>query len=393
VSGSIAAYKAVEVARLLVKAGVRVVPVMTRSAEQFVGRATLAGVCGEPVLREMFGPAAAGESHVTLGARASVIALVPATAELLAAAAQGRANDLLRALVLCASGPVVAAPAMHPRMWAHPATQRNVAALRADGRVALVGPVEGQVASGEVGIGRMASPDAITAAIVARLTTRDLAGLRVVVTAGPTVEDLDPARFLSNRSSGSMGFAIAERAAARGAHTTLVAGPVSLATPHGVERVDVRSARQMQAALGDALGASLDRADVLVMCAAVADFRPASVSATKLKRAAGGARSVDLLPNPDLLAEIGAMRRGSRPVLVGFALETASGDELVGEARRKLRAKRVDLVVANSADNAFESAHSQLTLVWPDHEQVLPPLPKRQSADRVLDTFAELCSQ
>ena len=273
ISGSIAAYKAVELARLLIKAGVRVRPMMTKSAERFVGAVTLRGIAGEPVHSDMFARRIAGELHVELAGSADLIALVPATAELLAALAQGRADDLVRATVLCASCPVVAAPAMHPGMWHHPATQRNVATLRSDGRVRLLGPVEGEVASGEVGDGRMAEPHQIAEAILALIAApsasggvEDLQGLRVVVTAGPTVEDIDPARFLSNRSSGKMGFAIAERAAARGAEVTLVAGPVTLPTPPSVRRIDVRSARQMRDALGAAmrLDAGLDGADVLI---------------------------------------------------------------------------------------------------------------------------------
>ncbi len=240
VSGSIAAYKAVEVARLLKKAGARVIPLLTRSAKEFIGPQTFSGITGEPVVEDMFDPTFAGEKHVELGRSADLVLIVPATADLLARLAAGRADDLVTALVLCASCPILAAPAMHPRMWAHPATKRNVATIQADGRVTLVGPVDGDVASGERGLGRLAEPEEIVRAALSHFEARDLAGLRIVVTAGPTVEDLDPVRFLGNRSTGKMGFALAERAAARGASVTLVAGPVSLATPHGVRRIDVR---------------------------------------------------------------------------------------------------------------------------------------------------------
>ena len=211
VSGSIAAYKAAEVARLLIKEGARVLPIMTRSAQQFLGATTLSGLCGEKVHENMWDPAFAGELHVDLARRADVVALVPATADLLARLAQGRADDLVTALALCARGPVLAAPAMHPRMWSHPAVQRNVALLAEQGRVELVGPSDGEVASGESGLGRMADPAEIAAAILARAGRRDLAGLKVVITAGPTVEDFDPVRFLGNRSTGKMGFALAAR--------------------------------------------------------------------------------------------------------------------------------------------------------------------------------------
>ena len=206
VSGSIAAYKAVEVARLLLKAGARVIPVMTESARRFVGPVTLSGICGEPVRETMWDPGFAGELHVALAAECDAVLLVPATADLLARLAQGRADDLVTALALCARGPVLAAPAMHPRMWSHPATRRNVATLAQDGRVELIGPVDGEVASGDLGMGRMAEPARIASVALARAAGRvdraDLAGLRVVITAGPTVEDLDPVRFLGNRSTG-----------------------------------------------------------------------------------------------------------------------------------------------------------------------------------------------
>jgi phosphopantothenoylcysteine decarboxylase/phosphopantothenate--cysteine ligase len=384
VSGSIAAYKAVEVARLLVKAGVAVQPIMTAAAERFVGSATLAGICGRVVHRDMFDAHAAGELHVELAAHADAIAVVPATAELLADLAQGRAGDLVRATLLCAECPVVAAPAMHPRMWSHPATARNVRQLAADGRVELVGPVAGEVASGDQGLGRMAEPAEIAAAVLARIAARhDLAGLRIVVSAGPTVEDLDPARFLSNRSSGKMGFAVAARAAARGASVTLVSGPVSLATPRGVARVDVRSALDMRAALHDHLAG----ADALVMAAAVADYRVASPSQAKIKRS-DAALTLTLEPNPDLLAEIGHARTGERPYLVGFALETASGDELVAHARAKLDKKKVDLVVANRAEEAFDGDDNRILLVTADEVRSLERAPKLVLADAILDRVA-----
>jgi hypothetical protein len=249
VTGSIAAYKAVEVARLCIKSGAHVVPVMTRSAAQFLGPVTLAGICGEAVASDMWDPAYAGEMHVAIAERADIVAIVPATADVLARLAQGRADDLVTALALCAKGRILAAPAMHPRMWDHPATQRNVAELASQGRVTLVGPVSGEVASGDVGFGRMAEPSAIFAAIVGAFAPQDLVGMRIVVTAGPTLEDLDPVRFLGNRSTGKMGFAVAERAAARGAEVTLIAGPTALSTPNAVKRVDVRGAVAMRGAL------------------------------------------------------------------------------------------------------------------------------------------------
>jgi phosphopantothenoylcysteine decarboxylase/phosphopantothenate--cysteine ligase len=389
VTGSIAAYKAVEVARLLVKSGARVVPVMTASATRFVGALTLAGITGEAVATDMWDASFPGEMHVRIAERADLVAVVPATADVLARLAHGRADDLVTALALCARGPVLAAPAMHPRMWEHPATQANVATLAAQARVTMVGPVSGEVASGDAGMGRMAEPTAIAAAIATLLSPRDLAGVRVVVTAGPTLEDVDPVRFLGNRSSGRMGFAIAERAAARGAEVTLVAGPVSLATPHGVRRVDVRSAVAMRAALWQALGLDLSRADALFMAAAVADHRPAEPSASKVKKDAERV-SIELVKNPDLLAEVGAARAGKKPVLVGFAVETERGDALVAYARRKLAEKRVDLVVANEASESFGREDNRATIVSRDGTEALPTLTKASLADLLLDRVRPL---
>jgi phosphopantothenoylcysteine decarboxylase/phosphopantothenate--cysteine ligase len=384
VTGSIAAYKAAELARLLVKAGVRVLPVMTASATRFVGGVTLSGITGEPVSTDMWEASYPGEMHVRLANQADLVAIAPATADVVARLAQGRADDLVTALALCARGPVLAAPAMHPRMWEHPAVQRNVAELASQKRVSLVGPVLGEVASGDAGMGRMAEPEAIFAAITSALTSRDLAGVRVVVTAGPTLEDIDPVRFVGNRSSGKMGFAIAERAAARGADVTLVAGPVALAGPFGVKRVDVRGAVAMQAALWQALGTDLSRADALVMAAAVSDHRPAEPSATKMKK--GDERlSLELVKNPDLLAEVGAARGGRRPVLVGFAVETEQGSALVSYAKRKLGEKKVDLVVANAASQSFGRDENEATLVTAGGAQALPAMSKLALADVVLD--------
>ncbi len=389
VSGSIAAYKAIEVARQLLKRGARVIPVMTRSACEFVGPTTLSGITGEAVRREMFDPSFPGELHVELAREADLVLIVPATADLLARLAEGRADDLVTALALCARGPVLAAPAMHPRMWSHPATTRNVATLAADGRVELLGPVEGEVASGEVGVGRLMDPEAIASAALARLQPRDLSGLRLVVTAGPTIEDLDPVRFLGNRSTGKMGFAVAARAAARGADVTLVAGPVTLATPPGVRRVDVRSALSMQRALADALGPELDRADALVMTAAVADYRPAVESPSKVKRSAEDA-TIALVPNPDLLAEIGAARKGARPVLVGFAVETDTDERVIAHARGKLASKRCDMVVANHASEAFGRDDNRVAIVTKDAAEALPVQSKKDLADRLLDRVLDL---
>lgn len=383
VSGSIAAYKAVLLLRLLLKEGARVETILTRAAAEFVGSATFAGLSGSAPHTDMFARGVAGELHVELAARSDLLLLVPATADLLSRLASGRADDLLTATVLCARCPVLAAPAMHPAMWSHPATQRNVTRLREDGRVELLGPVDGEVASGEHGLGRMLEPEALLERAVARLAPQDLRGRHVVVTAGPTLEDIDPVRFLGNRSSGKMGFAIAERASARGARVTLVTGPVTLSTPEGVQRIDVRGARSMRDALWQTLGQDLGGADVLVMCAAVGDFRPAETSTTKLKREQQH-MALELVQNPDILAEVGRARTGSTPLLVGFAVEASAPASVLQYARGKLTSKGVDLIVANHASDAFGKDDNRATFVTPGGDEALPLLPKRELADRLL---------
>jgi len=384
VTGSIAAFKAIEIARLLVQRDVRVLPILTRSGARFVGPITFTGLCGEQARVDMWDETFSGELHVHLASEADVVLIAPATADVLARFASGRADDLLTAVALCARGPVIAAPAMHPRLWSHPATQRNVRTLADDGRIELVGPVVGPVATGEVGMGRMASPDEIVAAVMARIEIEDFSGLHVVVTAGPTIEDIDPIRFVSNRSTGRMGFAVARRAAARGARVTLVAGPTELATPWRVDRVDVRSALEMQAAVSAAMGPGLARADVLIMAAAVGDYRSAVRHTEKLKRG-DGSLTLELIPNPDILAEIGAARKGTRPVLLGFALETDDGDALVEKARGKVRRKQVDIVVGNTASVALGGDRNEVVLVSEDGAETLPQMTKDELADAILD--------
>lgn len=394
VTGSIAAYKAVEVARLCIKAGAKVLPLMTTSAQRFVGAVTLAGVTGEAVATDMWDASFPGEMHVSIAARADMVVIVPATADLLARLTQGRADDVVTATVLCARGPVLAAPAMHPRMWQHPATQKNVEELVRQGRVTLTGPVVGPVASGETGMGRMQAPEAIVAAIAAalgvRATTGDLQGRHVVVTAGPTHEPIDPVRYLGNRSSGRMGFAIAARAAARGATVTLIAGPVSLDTPIGVRRIDVDTARAMKEALDDAMGPELASADGLIMAAAVADFRVVNASATKIKKGPLDAEaSITLAANPDLLAAIGR-RRGdaATPVLIGFALETGDDAAVLAYAKGKLAAKKVDVVIANAAHQSLGRGQNRVSVVSCDGAQPFAEGTKEEIADRILDELA-----
>jgi phosphopantothenoylcysteine decarboxylase/phosphopantothenate--cysteine ligase len=387
VTGSVAAYKSVPLLRALKQEGAELEVVLTRGGAEFVGAATFAGLTGKPVHTSMFDDTLAGELHVRLAQRTDLLLIAPATADVLARLAQGRADDLLTALALCATCPVLVAPAMHPSMWAHPATKRNVQTLLDDRRIGLIGPIEGEVASGDVGVGRMVEPDTLVAFAIARLSSAALRGRHVVVSAGPTAEDIDPVRFISNRSSGKMGFALAERAAAHGAKVTLIAGPVVLPTPAGVTRIDVRSAQAMRGALWQALKPDLSGADALIMTAAVADYRPAETHASKLKR---GAESLglELVPNDDLLAEIGAARKAPRPVLIGFALETETDERLVNLARGKLAKKQVDLVVANHPDSSIGKDQISGSLVGAREAEAFGPVAKHQAAERILDFVA-----
>lgn len=404
VGGSIAAYKAAALARLLLGSGAVVQVVMTRSAQRFIGRATLSGLTGRPVHVDMF--RSPGELHIELARDSDLIVVAPATADLLARVAHGRADDLVTATLLCARCPVLVAPAMHPHMWGHPLTRSNVERLEGLAGWRILGPAFGEVASGETGVGRMLEPAEIAAAIAAELTSpaagdglamssgrvgRDhsasLGGRHVVVTAGPTLEDLDPVRSLTNRSSGKMGFAIARSAARRGARVTLISGPVALSTPVGVERVNVRSALDMQAALADVLGEGLQGADALVMCAAVADYRPRTTSPGKLKRSSAPL-SLELVPNPDLLAELGQRRSGGTPLLLGFAVETETGERLVAAAREKLNRKHVDAIVANAASDALGTDDTKAMLVTADAEQALGPASKSDVGEQIVSWLA-----
>ena len=387
VTGSIAAYKAVLLVRSLLKDGAFVEVVLTRSAREFVGAATFSGLTGRRVLSDVFAGDQPGELHVELAARSDMILVVPATADVLARFASGRADDLVTALVLCATCPVLVAPAMHPSMWSHPATQRNVATLAADRRIGFVGPTFGEVASGDMGLGRMAEPEQIVQLASAQFAGISLANRHIVISAGPTVEDLDPVRFVGNRSSGKMGFALAERAKVFGAQVTLIAGPVNLPTPPGVQRIDVRSASSMRSALWQAMSPDLSSADALIMTAAVADYRPAQSHSTKLKRGPES-MTLELIPNPDLLAEIGHARKDHKPVLIGFALETDTDEKVIQLARGKLAAKHVDLVVANHASESLGRDDIRAMLVTPTDCSPLPQLSKEQAADRILSWLA-----
>jgi phosphopantothenoylcysteine decarboxylase/phosphopantothenate--cysteine ligase len=381
VAGGIAAYKSADLVRRLRDAGAEVRVVMTANAERFVTPLTFQALSGNPVRSSLWDEAAeAAMGHIELARWADAILVAPATADTIARLAQGRADDLLATICLASSAPLSLAPAMNRQMWVHPAVQANLATLASRG-VVLLGPGAGSQACGEVGEGRMLEPLEIVAALEARAPAGALAGRRVLVSAGPTYEDLDPVRFIGNRSSGRMGFAIAAEAARAGAEVTLVAGPVALETPRGVSRVDVRSAREMR----DAVAAAVDRADVFVAAAAVADFRPKSIAPAKIKKHAA-APTLELEPTDDILAGIGA--RARRPFLVGFAAET---EDLERNARDKLARKRLDLVAANRvglAGTGFESDENELTLYFDGGEQALGRAGKTELARALVAAIA-----
>jgi phosphopantothenoylcysteine decarboxylase/phosphopantothenate--cysteine ligase len=350
VGGGIAAYKALELTRLLRKAGIAVRPILTAAGAQFVTPLSLAALSEDRVWSELFSLTDEAEmGHIELSRSADLVVVAPATADLIAKAANGLANDLASTTLLATDKPVLMAPAMNVRMWEHPATRRNLATLKADG-VLFVGPDEGAMACGEHGFGRLAEPPQILAAIQAALAgpaaktrARPLAGRRALVTAGPTAEPVDPVRVLTNRSSGKQGFAIAEALAELGAEVTLVAGPVALATPAGVRRVDIETAREMLAACEAALPA-----DIAVCVAAVSDWRPEHVAATKTKKTGGGPPVLTLVENPDILATLSKSPRRPR-LVVGFAAET---HDVEAYAQGKLAKKGCDWIVANDVSQA-----------------------------------------
>ncbi len=376
VGGGIAAFKAVMLVRELLARGAEVRVVMTKSAVRFVGPVTFTGITGRAPVVDLWDPNYAGEVHVELSAWADALVVAPATANLLARAASGMADDALLATLSCMESPVLYAPAMHQRMWKAGGTQRALALLAKDG-AAFVGPVHGKLASGEQGMGRMSEPLEIANALQQLLSTeRDLQGLKLLISAGPTQEEIDPVRFLSNRSSGQMGYALAERALARGAEVILVSGPVNLPAPRGAQLVSVRSALEMR----DAILPRLTELDAIVMTAAVADYRPAQAAQQKLKKQ--DQLTLTLIKNPDILAELGAARAGEKPVLIGFALET---ENLLAYAREKLTKKKVDLIVANHAQDGLGGATNVATLVDHAGETPLGTLSKHALADRILD--------
>jgi phosphopantothenoylcysteine decarboxylase/phosphopantothenate--cysteine ligase len=395
VSGGIAAYKACELVRWLKTRDAAVIVVMTKAAAEFVTPLTFQALSGNPVVRDLWGdqrpgfelPPAAGRKvggnveHVDVAEAADAIVIAPATADLIARLVHGEAPDALTATVLASTAPLVVCPAMDREMWRAKATQENLAALIRRGAT-IVGPESGPLASGLEGPGRLASLEAIGAAVEQALTRRaSLEGVRVLVGAGRTEEPIDPVRVLTNRSSGRMGMALAEAARDRGALVELVAGLLSVEPPDRVALTRVRTAAEMERAMTSAAA----RADVVLMAAAVADYRPASPAREKIKRGPG-ALALTLEPNSDILACIGAARRKGQ-VLVGFALETSRGR---ARARHKLEAKGLDLVVLNSPDEGIGGETNRVTLIEAKRAVALPRLTKREVAERILERVIEL---
>ena len=376
VGGGIAAYKTLELIRLLKKAGHEVRVVLTKAAQAFVTPLSAAALSGGKVYTDLFDLTDETEmGHIVLSRQADLVVVAPATADLMAKLAGGQANDLASTLLLATDKRVLMAPAMNVRMWRHPATQRNLAALRADG-VLFTGPDEGEMACGEFGPGRMSEPDAIFAAIAAALTEapKPLAGRRVVMTAGPTFEPLDPVRGLTNRSSGKQGYLVAQKLAEAGAQVTLVSGPVALPTPAGVTRIDVETALEMY----DAVHAQLP-CDAFVAVAAVADWRAQAVAAEKQKKTAEDTLSLTLVKNPDILESVSKHLEARPRLVIGFAAET---QKLEDYAKAKLASKGCDAIVANDvSDGVFGTAQNQATLVDLDGYTPIEGTSKAQIAD------------
>jgi phosphopantothenoylcysteine decarboxylase/phosphopantothenate--cysteine ligase len=383
VGGGIAAYKAAELARLLMDAGHEVQVIMTAAAQEFVRPLTFAALTGRKVLTDLFAIESAIE-HISVAQDHQLLVIAPATADLLAKLANGLADDFLSTLYLAFTGPVVVAPAMNVNMWEHAATQKNVETLRQRGH-RIVGPDAGYLACGMTGAGRLVDPISIVEAVEREIRKhRDLEGETVLVTAGPTQEPLDPVRYISNRSSGKMGYALAEAAAARGARVVLVTGPVHLAPPRGVTVVPVRTATEMR----DQVFAHLGPAGIVIKSAAVADFHLARIPDQKVKKTAARI-SLELDPTPDILSELGR-KKGDR-LLVGFAAETQN---LQQEARRKMESKNCDMVVGNlvgGSETGFESDQNEVVLVLRTGEVIpVSRASKREIAERIFDELLKL---
>jgi len=383
IGGGIAAYKSLELIRRLQDQGARVTPVLTKAGAEFVTPLSVSALAGTPVHQELFDLTSEAEmGHIQLSRSADLLVVAPATADLMAKMAQGHANDLASTLLLATDTPVLLAPAMNVRMWEHPATQRNIAQLKADG-AGFVGPNDGSMACGEFGPGRMAEPDEIVAAITAKLSDGPLRGKRIVVTSGPTHEPIDPVRYIANRSSGAQGTALARALRDRGAEVVFITGPAEVPPPEGVQVVPVQSARDMAAAVEAALPA-----DAGVFAAAVADWRVASASDRKLKKSKDGLPVLEFAENPDILKGVAQMTSGRPTLVVGFAAET---NDVVDNATAKRKRKGCDWIVANDVSPAtgiMGGSENAVTLISEDGAESWPRMGKDEVAARLADRIA-----
>ena len=383
IGGGIAAYKALDLIRRLRERGMAVTPVLTRAAEEFVTPLSVAALAGAPVHRHLFDLTAEAEmGHIELSRSADLIVVAPATADLMAKMAHGHADDLASTLLLATDTPVLIAPAMNVRMWLHPATQRNLATLRADG-IRTVGPNDGDMACGEFGPGRMAEPMEIVAAVQAALADGPLTGRHILVTSGPTHEPIDPVRYIANRSSGQQGAALARALVALGARVTFITGPATAPDPAGAAIIRVETAAQMLAAVQSALPA-----DAAVFAAAVADWRVADPAAHKTKKGAGGPPALHLVENPDILATVARMTAGRPPLVVGFAAET---QDVIAHATAKRARKGCDWIVANDVSPAtgiMGGTENAVTLITADGAESWPRMSKDAVAERLAQRIA-----
>lgn len=382
ITGGVAAYKAAELARLWVKAGYAVQSVMTEAATHFVGPATLQALTGRPVLTDLWGSSGSGMDHIHASRQADLIVVAPASADFMAKLTHGRADDLLSTLCLARACPLLLAPAMNREMWANPATQRNLAQLIKDG-VHVVGPESGEQACGEIGLGRMSEPHAIFEAVEALLSNGALAGKKVLITAGPTYEPIDPVRGITNLSSGKMGYALAAAAREAGAEVTLVSGPTALPAPIGVARVNVTTANEMY----DAVMARIASQDVFISVAAVADYRPTEAGAQKIKKSEQPL-TLHLVPNKDILASVAALPKP--PFCVGFAAET---EKLLEHAEAKRKKKKLPMLVANLAQHTLGADQAELVVLDDKGSHPLPVADKLAQARRLIAHLANLLTK
>lgn len=386
ISGGIAAYKCAELTRRLTERGAEVKVVMTKAAKEFITPLTMQAVSGNPVGDSLLDPAAeASMGHIEIAKWADLVLLAPATADLIARMSAGMGNDLLSTVVLATEAPVAVAPAMNQQMYKNIATQENIATLKRRGYM-IWGPAAGEQACGDVGLGRMLEPMQLVERSIAHFQPGILEGRKVVITAGPTQEAIDPVRFISNHSSGKMGFALAEQAANLGAEVTLISGPVNLATPAGVARIDVLSAQEMF----EQANAHAAHNDIFIGCAAVADYRPEAVADQKMKKTEDSDELViRMVKNPDIIASVASMQEG-RPFTVGFAAETQNVEQY---AMDKLKRKNLDLICANDvsqSDIGFNANDNVLTLFWKDGNEHLPHASKIDLARSILEKIESL---